>query len=136
MEGLNKSGFDIQSLSYNSSDLPHAFGGSDDLVRESAAVSSLLPLAGMPVCVIPPDNISTVENSSISDTLLEILTIPPKPRGQVVCCRKAVRVVRSLLSVSGSLTGPVRLVLSIEGKCLHFIVQYNNELMLCESEIA
>lgn len=83
---MNKSGFDIQSLSYNSSGLPDASGSSDDLVRELAALYSLLPVAGMPVCMIPLDTFQQVENSPISDTLLDVLTVPRKPRGQVVCC--------------------------------------------------
>lgn len=96
----------LSSPPSNCSDLPDAFGSSDDLVQESAAVSPLLAPAGMPVGVIAPDTFQQVENSPIPDTLLNVLTVPPKPRGHVVCCRKALRVLCSLSSVSGSLTSP------------------------------
>lgn len=96
----------LSSPPSNCSDLPDAFGSSDDLVQESAAVSPFLPPAGMPVGVIALDTFQQVENSSIADTLLNVLTVPPIPRGHVICCHKALRVLCSLSSVSGSLTGP------------------------------
>lgn len=73
------------------------FGRYDDLVKGFAAMYSLFPWPGVPVWLIKLDIFQEFSRILLYSAHWEILTIPHKPRGQVVYGRKPVRAFGSLL---------------------------------------
>ena len=95
------------------------FGRYDDLVKGFAAVYSLSSWPGVPVWLIKVDIFQEFSRILLCSTHLDILTIPHKPRGQVVYGREPVRAVGSLLFLMRWFLGwSARMVLSTAwGKC-------------------
>ena len=88
------------------------FGRYDDLVKGFAAMYSLFPWPGVPVWLIILGIFQEFSRILLCSARWEILTIPHKPRGQVVYGRKPVRAVGSLLSLRRwFLDGSARMVL-------------------------
>ena len=95
------------------------FGRYDDLVKGFAAVYSLSSWPGVPVWLIKVDIFQEFSRILLCSMHLDILTIPYKPRCQVVYGREPVRAVGSLLFLMRWFLGwSARMVLSTAwGKC-------------------